>query len=47
MLAEEHAHDLHSFDGCDLPAELEELHVCVAGAKEEHVTEVGSWRRWS
>jgi hypothetical protein len=39
-LAEEQAHDLHSFDGRDLPAELEELHVRVAGVEGEHATEV-------
>jgi hypothetical protein len=29
-------HDLHSFDGWDLPTELEELHVRMAGVEEEH-----------
>jgi NAD(P)-dependent dehydrogenase (short-subunit alcohol dehydrogenase family) len=41
-LVEEHAHGLHSFDECDLSAELEELHALVAGAKEEHAVESGN-----
>jgi hypothetical protein len=35
-LAEEQACDLHSFDGWDLMAELEELHTHMAGVKYEH-----------
>jgi hypothetical protein len=40
-LMEEQAHDLHSFDGWDLPTELEELHVRMAGVEDEHVVEAG------
>jgi hypothetical protein len=32
---------LHSFDGHDLPTELEELHARVARVEEEHVTVAG------
>jgi hypothetical protein len=40
-LAEEQSHGLHSFDGHDLPIELEELRTLVVGAKEERATEAG------
>jgi hypothetical protein len=44
-LVGEQVRGLHSFDGRDLPAELEELHTCVAKVEDEHVIEVGelSW----
>jgi hypothetical protein len=38
-LAVEQARGLHPFDGRDLLAELEELHVQVAGVKDERATE--------
>jgi hypothetical protein len=38
-LMEEHAHDLHSFNGWDLLAGLEELHSRMAGIEDEHATE--------
>jgi hypothetical protein len=37
----EHAHGLHSFDGRDLPAELEELRVRMAGVEDERAAEAG------
>jgi hypothetical protein len=40
-LAEEQACGLHSFDGSDLSAELEELCVHVAGVEDERVVEAG------
>jgi hypothetical protein len=42
---EEQARYLHSFDGQDLLAELEELHARVARVEDEHTVEVGylSW----
>jgi hypothetical protein len=40
-LAEEQACGLHSFDGSDLSAKLEELCVHVAGVKNEHAVEDG------
>jgi hypothetical protein len=40
-LAEEQACGLHSFDGRDMPAKLEELHVHVARVEEERAIEAG------
>jgi hypothetical protein len=40
-LAEEQAHNPYSFDGRDLPTELEELRVCVAGVEDERTAEAG------
>jgi hypothetical protein len=39
-LMEEHAHDLHSFDGRDLSTGLDELCLCMAGIEDKHATEV-------
>jgi hypothetical protein len=41
MLAEEQVHDLHSFDGQDLSAELDKLHVCMVRVEVECTTEAG------
>jgi hypothetical protein len=38
-LEEVQAHGLHSLDGRDLPAELEELHELVDGVERERVAE--------
>jgi hypothetical protein len=38
-LEEVQTHGLHSLDGRDLPAELEELHELVDGVEREHVAE--------
>jgi hypothetical protein len=38
-LTEVLAHGLHSFDERDLPMELEELHVHMAGVEDECTTE--------
>jgi hypothetical protein len=40
-LAEEQAQSLYPFDRWDLPAELEEFHVCVAGDADECATKAG------
>jgi hypothetical protein len=40
-LAEEQACGLHSFDGSDLLAKLEELCVHLAGVEDEHAIEAG------
>jgi hypothetical protein len=40
-LAEEQACVLHSFDGWDLLAELEELHACMAMVVDEHAINAG------
>jgi hypothetical protein len=40
-LVEEQARGLHPFDGQDLPAELEELHMRVIGAKDKRTAEAG------
>jgi hypothetical protein len=37
----EQACGLDSFDGRDLSTELEEIHTCVAGVKDECITEAG------
>jgi hypothetical protein len=44
-LAEEQACSLHSFNGWDLPVELEELHARLAGVEDEHVLEAGKLSR--
>jgi hypothetical protein len=38
-LMEEQVHGLHSFDGRDLSAGLEELRLHMAGIEDEHVAE--------
>jgi hypothetical protein len=40
-LAEEDACNLYSFDGRDMPVELEKLHALPIGVEEEHAAEVG------
>jgi hypothetical protein len=40
-LVEEQARSLHSIDRRDLPAELEELRVWVAGVEDEHAAKAG------
>jgi hypothetical protein len=40
-LAEEQAQSLYPFDRWDLPAELEEFRVCVAGDADECATKAG------
>jgi hypothetical protein len=40
-LAEEQEQGLHSFDGWDLPVDLEELHVSMAGVVDECTVEAG------
>jgi hypothetical protein len=45
ILAEEQAHSLHFFRGCDLLAELEGLCVCMDRAEVEHATEAGQLSR--
>jgi hypothetical protein len=40
-LAEEHVHDLHSFDERDLPVELDELHARMVGVEDERAVETG------
>jgi hypothetical protein len=38
-LAEDHAQGLHPFNWWDLPVELEELHVHVAGVEDERAAD--------
>jgi hypothetical protein len=38
---EEQMHDLHSFDGHDLSAELKELHTRVSGVEDECTVKAG------
>jgi hypothetical protein len=40
-LTEKKVHDHHSFDERNLPVELEELRMSVAGATEERATKAG------
>jgi hypothetical protein len=41
MLVEEHARDLHSFNGQDLLVELEELCACMSRVEDERTIEAG------